>query len=874
MAFAAQLSALTDELVEVITSTPPQSNGANLKVLRESSLRKLRNNSFLRTNQFEVYKTLDGLEERFRVVDRDRLADALRERLDALSQRSNRWTPDILHLLLQLSDQPIQKTKLLDLEALRKPEGSHEPTLNWRDIAKEDGWDQDRDIWKNVKFGDYSSDEDSIEETSVSSRSEDTSLSSIEARYRRRATDYLEDKQDPNAIDCIRTSQAWRLDTTPKDSSGRPKKITITELQAVREVLFMLNGLDNTAFHEQAAPSTRFQLTHASWEVYRALLTSFGEAGRCLLALRNFTQQPQQIPLLQVFRDAIQQRLRSFDSFISQLQSHYVHIQVDTTVSLAKILSEVKPRLQPLVSISDIIHQLGQAKLGPPFHYLELLFDAAGYAQLEGNDSTYEFMAEIFFQCFDVYLRPIRLWMEEGELEQSGDTFFIASSQTEVPKQQVWMDQFELRMDEGKLYAPRFLQPAMSKIFRTGKSVVVLKMLGKYPSTRETTSKPQMNFEGGLASGSAAFTPFSEVFESMFEQWMQSRHHAAATTLRHVLFSSCGLKTAMNDIHHLYLMSNGACSAAFAGDIFHNLDILNPRWYDRFTLTEIAHEAFDQVVEVHRLSVDVAPLESELGRAHVIRKTVRKGLPSIRLTYRQTWPTRVILTDESLAQYHALFTLLLQSRRANYVLHRYRMVSDGMGELTSEQAIYYGLRTRLLWFCSSFQSYLTTLVLGPLVSEVRNSLEEAEDVDTMISVHAAFTKRMIDEACLGSKLDPIHQCILDVFDLAIRVEDARQMQAARTHGEVRDMTESDKKRHVKESEREDETFLLEQDRIGTLQGAEKDYIEILHEVRDDLDKHLKFICGGLRGVARASGNVAATKWDMLAEMLEVGIQGR
>ena len=75
-------------------------------------------------------------------------------------------------------------------------------------------------------------------------------------------------------------------------------------------------------------------------------------------------------------------------------------------------------------------------------------------------------------------------------------------------------------------------------------------------------------------------------------------------------------------------------------------------------------------------------------------------------------------------------------------------------------------------------------------------------------------------------------------------------------------------------EEEDETFLLEQDRGSMMQDREKTFAEVLSEIRVDSDCQLKFICSGLRGVARASGENAAGKWGTLAEMLEVGIQGR
>src|SRR5207247_685054 len=129
-----------------------------------------------------------------------------------------------------------------------------------------------------------------------------------------------------------------------------------------------------------------------------------------------------------------------------------------------------------------------------------------------------------------------------------------------------------------------------------------------------------------------------------------------------------------------------------------------------------------------------------------------------------------------------------------------------------EHALYYSLRSKLLWFCDSFDAYLTSLVLAPGVTKMRADLRKAADVDAMIAVHSRFLKEMIDEACLGSRLDPIRECILDLPDM-----------------------------------------------------------DILRGIQADFGRHLRFIAGGLRGVARASSDTAAGKWEMLAERLEMGV---
>ncbi|KAI1377306.1 Spc98 family-domain-containing protein [Hypoxylon crocopeplum] len=887
MAHAATLGALTEELVEVITSTSSQSDPGRFNLLKESSLRRLRHHNFLRTNQFEVEEKLNGFEEHFGVANRDGLADALRERLDALAPISNKFTPEILHLLLQLEDQPIRKSKLTDLELLKEPTESLGPPLKWEDIAKEEGWDKDRDLWKTVNFEGGSSEDEYAESASdISSEADHTSISTVEARYRKTPADFLIVSQDENGLNQVRNTQLWRNAAPSKDAAGRSLKVTISEFHVVREALFMLNGLENTLFDAQGVPSRHYQMQHSSWEAYKALLGSFSEASRQLSVLRKFAKLPQNVPLLQVFREAVERRLQSFDGEISNLQARYVDIQQDVVVSLVRVLDDVKPHLQPLVCLSDIIQQLQQSKYPRPFHYLELLFEAAEVAQLEGSDVVYEFVATIFFECFQVYLRSIRLWMGAGELIDGDKTFFISSASSQVPMSQVWTDQFTLRKTtDGTLHAPRFLQPAASKILTTGKSVVVLKLLGKYQSSGTQTPEPPMQINEDFISEYGVFAPFSEVFNGIFEKWMESKHHAASATLQRTLFESCSLLSVLDALKHVYLMSDGSRSDMFASAIFNNIDLLNSNWHDRFNLTALAQEAFSGLTDAHRIAVSVSA-DGFKDDVNDIRRSVRRGLPSLRIIYRLSWPIRIVLSDESLTQYQAAFTFLLQLRRASHVLHKYRLVSDnvaGTENNSPDQATYYRLRLKFLWFCNTLHSYLSTLVLGPLTAQLQMNLRQAEDVAAMITSHSTFSKQMIGEMCLGSKLDPIRQCILDIFDLAIKLQDARQLESEREQEEVQELSRlsvmsssmrHNSRRYVKSGEEEDETFLSEQDKSSMLQDKEKTFAEVLNEIQIDYDRNLKFITSGLKGVARASGDTAAGKWDTLAEMLEVGIKDR
>ncbi|ROV92632.1 hypothetical protein VPNG_09870 [Cytospora leucostoma] len=910
MAFLAELTALTDELVTVVTSTSHTSQPHRFNVYRDVALRSLRNRNYLRTNQFAVEEQLRGLVERFSVVGRDVLSQALDKRLADLSSHSTKWTPEMLHLLLELSDRPVQNTKLDVVERDRPPGEDPGPSFRWQDIASEDGWTEDRGLWESVDFADSSEDEFLQESQSqASAESEDTTMSSV-TQYQRTAKDLvLPPDHDTSALEDIRESQAWRYAAPPRDDSGRPLKIPVTELQVLRDILFMLNGLQSDLFAPDCTPAAKYQLSSVSWDTYRALINSFAEYGRTLLPLRKFCQTQQVVPLVQAFQGSVRQRLTNFDLQNASIQRRFVGITKDTVVSLIALQEELKPHLNPLAALGNVVRQLQEERYAHSFRCLELLYEATCIAQLSGDERTYTYLGTIFFDCFRVYIRPIRRWMEEGELTPGDKTFFVADSATSVPLYQIWSDRFKLRrFTEGHLHAPMFLQPALQKVFNTGKSVVVLKQLGRFQSVGDhsdtPTPEPPLDFESVCGPVEVSLAPFSELFSDAFDVWIQSKYYSTSSNLQTILFESCGLWTSLDGLQHIYFMSDGSITEAFTSAVFANLDALNTTWTDRFTLTELAQEAWSPCVSIepYRLSVSVDPKHVH-GEPSTARCSVRNSLPGIRLSYQLPWPVRLVITKESIEGYQTTFTFLLQLRRAVTILLPLSITGPGTHVHTEERSAYYGLRTRLLWFINVIQTYLTTLVLAPVIARMRSDLENAEDIDAMIDIHSSFTRRIAEEACLGRKLEPIRECILDMLDLAIKLEDARQLEEVRNLEETSRLSSrhqyhlgTPKKRSCADDDRtmglyvspmekereEEDTILFGSDDEGEEKRGlalntdpslqRQTYAAALLGIRAGFDRNLRFIAGGLRGVARASTDAAASKWDTLAEMLEMGLK--
>ena len=223
-------------------------------------------------------------------------------------------------------------------------------------------------------------------------------------------------------------------------------------------------------------------------------------------------------------------------------------------------------------------------------------------------------------------------------------------------------------------------------------------------------------------------------------------------------------------------MSDGSVAAVLARDIFAKIDGHQFDWGDRYLLTGLVQEAYSDVLESHRVSASMAGQVGHTSSA----ASVRSILPLIRVRYRPDWPIQMIVTAESLERYQAVFTMLLQIRRAQSLLSRRRLLDDYSREedWKSERALSYRIRSRMMWFCNCVHTYLTTIVLGPSMHKLRHGLREALDVDAMISLHLDLTKRVIDASFLGGKLDPIRESVLDMLDIAPILDNVERLQRA------------------------------------------------------------------------------------------------
>ncbi|PHH63464.1 hypothetical protein CDD81_5843 [Ophiocordyceps australis] len=757
MAFAARLGPLTEELIEASTQLTAQNSPTRFRAVRDATLAKLKSHQCLDTNPFQVVNNLQGLDERFRVNHRDGLADALLQRLDALQQRSFKWHCEILHVLLELSDQPTFKTRLSDVEALQQPVQDDPVELCLEEIAKEEGWDREEGIWRTISYSDDSTeDEYHGRSTSESQATSDTGQGATDTALHQ----VILDAEDYETLQLVQEAQEWRTSV----ASSHEAKIDVAEEHVIREVLFMLQGYDCTLFDESNSPNPSYQLANVAWETYRGVMDTFAEYGRKLRILRDFADKRHGVPHIQALSHGVSVRLAQLDGNLSAIEARFAAPTEQVVVSLIALRDQVAPWLEPLVTLSPIIAQVHDAET---FGYLELMFDATCAAQVSSTHEIFEFLARCFIECFNVYIVPIRCWMDEGKQLPSHELMLIAEASREVPLGDTWESRFSICSTDNGIKAPRFLDPAVVDIYNAGKNVVLLRMLGNYSSIDFEGEEPALTYEAICQAG-LELAPFADVFGAAFDGWIQSKYRKTSTTLKRTLFDDWGLTTMLEALQTLYLMADGCAAASLCDDMFDRVEAATTNWHDRYALTAAAQRAFatSMAVDTSRLSVSIDAAGQTLAAAG--RDSVKAVLPHVRLEYRLPWPVQMIVRPQSLRDYQSVFTLLLQVRRAMRALQR-----SWTHDTWSAPAAFYSARSRLVWFCTTLQTYLTAMVLEPGAVQMRRDVDGAADVDAMIRVHDEAIRLMVEKACLGDESVAIRHGVLAVLDMALALDKAR-----------------------------------------------------------------------------------------------------
>lgn len=845
---------------------------------------------FGRTDQFAVAKQLEGLQEKFQVLNRDELALYLRTSLTELGSYRSSWFPEILSLLLHLSDRPALQPRQ-DRPVRQKPIESEE-ALSWSELDPSGAaYCGEEEIWQDVDYGAESSEDDL---STVSSEAPAPRVLPQNSIALEEDDDYVipdelfSSGEDEDLITTVKDVQFWRAENyqavSRKDTRySRP----ITELQIVREAAFMLQGLPTSLFwrnDKSIEVDRRYALAHSSDEALASLLRSFSSIGARIDVLRQFTKIPQSVPYVQSFTRGIEDLLHKFDTFLSNVQAQYLSQTSTVTVSLIQLLEDVRRESRLILSLADLVSSISEDATTPSVRFLDMLFDLACLTQAIGNDEEFQSLAELFFACFEPYMRPIRLWVESGRLDSGDEAFFILEDHRDRDLRALWHDWYTLDEAYRLPNAPKFLHHVARKVFTTGKTMVFLRHLNAIPTEIgcSSTDRAALTFEDIYPShcSSSLALPFSVQLESAFEKIVDAKHATTSNLLHSVLDQQCGLWMSLQALEYIFLCKDMSVSEIIDHKIFESIDRGRGAWNDRFLLTELAQEAFSSLGSLIDPSRIVVRSAKASNRDPAVRNRSVTMLTSLSFDYILPWPVANIITKPAILTYQRISTFLMQIRRAKYVILKQRLqYRDASGRTPDRRnnALGYALRHNMLWFLNVLYGHITDLVIATSTHTLRKDLSSAKDLDSMIAVHRSYTSSIEDQCFLSKNLLPLHEAIIKLLDLCVRFAG---IQAVHDGDNRLDQTTNARNantgkgghRHPSEEnssdedEDEDETKNgdLEQNTTAELlQGVP--YPQQLKALKDQFDQLIAVVTAGLKSVGRVDEQPS---WEILADRLE------
>lgn len=888
MAQRAQVRALAKELLSSFPSL------VSTNELHDRTLQTLLDPKPARTNQFEVAARFEGLEEKFTVLNNDELANALRERLDELSPRSNRWTPEILSLLLNLSDHPLEKTRIDALDRLSvRPQS---PPLTWSDIIAADPLDNQDGLWDDVDFARDVSDEDADSIVLASTASDETPTTSNDADDTAR---HLQDHflpPDEGGLNDVLKAQFWdqtvqaSIDPSGSNVSPTQASIVLTESQLIREINFVLHGLPSKIFEQQSDGTKgvlpRYQLKHVSptkvSELSRAWSVIAAEHAR----LREWKSQEQHYPLLQTFQAIIADRLTAVENTLTQIQLQCLASREGSTASLLCYDDKVQNATRPTRQLTSILGDLHQADYPKkPFRILELLYDRVCTSHSIGDTEALNSVIQVFFQCLQTYLKPLKYWMEHGELSEFDQGMFVQDGDPNVSLTEVWSRRHLLSLDDcGQLHAPRFLHLAAKSILNTGKSVHFLRLLGHSWPESDAEEQETAHFDSRQICAEISANPlysFPESFDRALNEWIAGSYHSSSAMLKQQLEVQYGLSEVLDALEYVYLFRNGALSGEIVSVIAIRLDRGHADWADDFVLTDLLRTIFASTHCVDSENLAVRTSSASICGTSGQQRSM-SNLNALRVGYVLPWPIANIISKNALTTYQRVFVLLLQLQRAKQALER-RFPRYLMRRLMEDPAHFsaVGLRHRMLLFVNTVFSYLVDVVLSVASADMRRKMAKSGDVDELIETHHAYIARLNEQCLLSKERTKVMQAITSVLDLVILLTEACTQYGS--HFVSRDVDQSmravsttqrprsrrSQEADVTSSDHDENDHVVSLDPLlasSTTHSAAPPDVR-LKNIHDTFQQLLGFISVSLRGASKGGD---ACGVEILTDMLAVG----
>ncbi|KAK0498251.1 Spc98 family-domain-containing protein [Armillaria luteobubalina] len=605
-----------------------------------------------------------------------------------------------------------------------------------------------------------------------------------------------------------------------RDSLGLPTELThvqdryIYEHDAVREVLFALQGRDNIMLHwrhgEYRTSVTTPRLLHLSLASQASILTALARPCTSVQHLRDFISHvfktvggsKSKTRTLEAFADALDSEIRLWDTWCAGKEEaickamNGVSPDDGLVVSLLSLEMQIRDTFgDSYLVLLDVVRTVfgdDYSTKAPPSTVTASLLDHLFIVIQKYLERGERIVAGVIMRVFIRSTEPlwgmVGRWLKDGmgvgDVDDLDDEFFIESNGlgsgafgVGLLDPDYWAEGYTLRYEDeedgGRKGIPTFFRHIAEPVLGSGKAVGLLKALG-IDTAQDRSARwnwrplaELVTKETGQDEAQGLFSVSIDTLSSLIHDELAPYCLMSGSWLSNAIVEECDLWRHLGTIENLFLMMKGDAMSHFCNGLYAKMNT-QQHWNDFHFL----NATFNDVVEAGThvgakewVQLSLVRFSYRGSREKVASRTV-KALDGLLLEYAVPFPLTYIFTPRTLQVYGEIFVFLLQIKRAKNVLERILVRGDDR-KVGNELKTFYAIRSRLSWFVNTLLNFLTTYVIHVQILKFHEAIRAAKSMDEMIRLHDEHLDKLQGRCLLQSNTTALHRTIISILDMSL-----------------------------------------------------------------------------------------------------------
>ena len=460
--------------------------------------------------------------------------------------------------------------------------------------------------------------------------------------------------------------------------------------------------------------------------------------------------------IAQAFCAALQDELSEFYKLLAVLESYSSNqIPQGNYLSLRRLmvwLSEPTLRMRLMAVLVDSCRSLRGGAMAGAIHE---------YAQ-HGDPLVQEFMRRLLLRVCSPLFEMVRSWVLEGELDDLYKEFFIVSQP--VKAESLWQEGYKIESS----MLPSFISSTLAcRILRTGKSINFLRVCCDDKGWAKAASEAAAHVGTTTRRGSLGYGETDALQALVVEAAKRIDRH-----LMDVIHGRYRFRDHCMAIKRYLLLGQGDF-------VQYLMDMVGPELSEpantisSFQLSGLLESA----IRGSNAQYDDRDILDRLKVKMMDHRDGDQGWDVFSLEYDASVPLDTVFTASVMKRYLRIFNFLLKLRRVehaliavwktmkpNRILQHLKANLEFPGMLRKCQV----LRNEMNHFVTNLQYYIMFEVLEVSWAYFSEEMDEAKDLDDLLSAHEKYLGAILEKSLLGEKSKEINGTLFALLDIILK----------------------------------------------------------------------------------------------------------